>query len=163
MERYKSQRRKSTSQNKSLTSRVFQWLASGILAGLLILPTQVNAQATGSVNGSVVAAATGAPISLAQVVISDLSLGMLSRNDGRFLIVNVPVGTHEIRVERLGFATATQQIRVAVGQVAQVNFQLEQEVLGLDEIVVTGSAGQAGGARSATPSRRSTWTKSSSR
>ena len=143
MERYKSQRRKSTSQNKSPTSRVFQWLASGILAGLLILPTQVNAQATGSVNGSVVAAATGAPISLAQVVISDLSLGMLSRNDGRFLIVNVPVGTHEIRVERLGFATATQQITVAVGQVVQVNFQLEQEVLGLDEIVVTGSAGQA--------------------
>ena len=133
---------RNTCQN-SKAPRIFQLLLSCILAGLLLLPTQVDAQATGSVSGRILEAATEAPISLVQVVLPDLGLGTLARNDGRFLIVNVPVGTHEIRVERLGFGTATQQITVGAGQVVEVNFQLDLEVLGLDEIVITGTAGQA--------------------
>ena len=40
-------------------------------------------------------------------------------------------------------AAATQQVTVAAGQTAQVDFRLTSQALGLDEIVVTGAAGAA--------------------
>ena len=112
-------------------------LASGALPGL------AQGQETGRIVGRVTAEETGAPISAAQIYLPALQLGGLSRPNGSFLILQVPAGTHEVRVERIGLATATQQVTVTAGGVAQANFQLSTQALGLDEIVVTGTAGAA--------------------
>ena len=112
-------------------------LASGALPGL------AQGQETGRIVGRVTAQETGAPISAAQVYLPGLQLGGLSRQNGSYLVLGVPAGTHEVRVERIGLATATQQVTVTAGGVAVVNFQLATEALGLDEIVVTGTAGAA--------------------
>ena len=112
-------------------------LASGALPGL------AQGQETGRIVGRVTARETGAPISAAQVYLPALQLGGLSRQNGSYLILGVPAGTHEVRVERIGLATATQQVTVTAGGVVTVNFQLATEALGLDEIVVTGTAGAA--------------------
>ena len=112
-------------------------LASGALPGL------AQGQETGRIVGRVTAEETGAPISAAQIYLPALQLGSLSRQNGSFLILGVPAGTHEVRVERIGMTSATQQVTVTADGVVVANFQLSTEALGLDEIVVTGTAGAA--------------------
>ena len=112
------------------------------LAASVALGTSVEAQETGQITG-VVTDEAGAAIGEAQVYLPATRLGSLTRQNGRFLILNVPVGTHEVRAERIGLAAGTQEVTVQAGQVAQANFQLSSEALGLDEIVVTGTAGAA--------------------
>jgi outer membrane cobalamin receptor len=77
------------------------------------------------------------------VHIPALQLGVLAQANGRFLIPNVPAGTHVIRAERLGYRPVSQEITVADNQTVEVNFALTEDALSLDEIVVTGTAGAA--------------------
>ena len=112
------------------------------LAMLALMTVPVQAQ-TGQVTGRVLDAQSGGPLSEVQVYIPGLQLGALSRADGRFLILNVPAGTHELRAERIGLSTGTQTINVTAGGTVTTDFLLESAALGLDEIVVTGAAGSA--------------------
>ena len=122
------------------------WESGGVVLSLclaLVTPTALQAQATGTVAGQIVDAQSLRPVDGAQVYLAGLSQGTLTRANGRYVIVNVPVGTHEVTVERLGLTTTTQQVTVTAGGTAVADFQLETQVLGLDEIIVTGTAGQA--------------------
>src|SRR5690606_30679510 len=85
----------------------------------------------------------GAPLGEVQVFIEGEQLGALSRQNGRYLILNVPAGSYQVNAIRLGLAPVTQQVEVASGQTVEVDFAMETQALGLDEIVVTGTAGAA--------------------
>ena len=108
---------------------------------LIQAPGDLQGQTAGTVSGRVLAAESGAGLSAVQVHIPALGLGTLTQNEGRFLIRNVPVGTHEIFAERIGYATMSQDIVVQNGQTTTVDLVVEFEALGLDEIIVTGTAG----------------------
>jgi TonB-dependent starch-binding outer membrane protein SusC len=112
------------------------------LAMLALMTVPVQAQ-TGQVTGRVLDAQSGGPLSEVQVYIPGLQLGALSRADGRFLILNVPAGTHTLQAERIGLTTGTQSINVTAGGTVTTDFRLESAALGLDEIIVTGAAGSA--------------------
>jgi TonB-linked SusC/RagA family outer membrane protein len=112
-------------------------LACGILAAA---STNLAAQA-GTVTGQVTDGRTRAPISAAQVAIRALSVGSLTQANGRFLIPNVAAGTHTVEVSRIGFTAVTQQVVVRAGEAVAINVELTEEAIGLDEIVVTGTAG----------------------
>ncbi len=117
------------------------WLAGLSLAALVGFgPAQVEAQ-TGQIVGQVTDAGSGAPLGEVQIFIPTAQVGVLSRADGRFIILNVPAGSQELRAERIGYAAASQQVEVEAGASVQVTFSLEPQALGLDEIVVTGTAG----------------------
>jgi len=113
-----------------------------VMLAALAVPASLAAQ-DGQVVGQVTDAMTGRAVAEVQVHITGTGLGSLSRADGRFLILNVPAGSYTISAERIGMRGASQQITVSAGQAATVNFQLETQALGLDEIVVTGTAGAA--------------------
>ena len=108
-----------------------------------LFAASAGAQENGRIVGRVSATESGAPISAAQVFLPGVQLGSLSRLNGSYLILQVPPGTHEVRVERIGLTTVTQQVTVTAGGVVEANFQMATEALGLDEIVVTGTAGAA--------------------
>jgi TonB-dependent SusC/RagA subfamily outer membrane receptor len=57
--------------------------------------------------------------------------------------VNVPAGRHTLRVELIGYRGVRQQVTVVEGQATTVDVQLTEEAIALDEVVVTGTAGQA--------------------
>jgi TonB-linked SusC/RagA family outer membrane protein len=119
---------------RGLTSLAF--LVS--LVGGLVPP--LSAQQVGTVTGAVVDSGSGQPIAGAQVYLPGLQLGALSNAQGRFLIVNVPVGRREIRAELIGRQTASQTVDVQAGQAAQVSFLLESRAISLEGVVVTGVA-----------------------
>ena len=102
-----------------------------------------QAQAQGSVTGLVTNEGSGRPLSSAQVFIEGTGLGGITSANGRYLIANVPAGTHTLRVQLIGYTGVQQQITVTGGQAVTVNITLSEEALALDEIVVTGTAGQA--------------------
>ncbi len=122
------------------TGRKPRWGGVVALAALtLVIPTALEAQ-TGSIRGEVVDAVTRRPVAGAQVEIANSRLGGLTTTAGQYLILNVPVGEHEVRIQYIGFATATQTVSVTSGQAATANFELTQAALQLDQIVVTGTA-----------------------
>lgn len=111
-----------------------------VLSTAFFTPAAI-AQNAGRVIGQVVEAGTGAPLSQVQVHMPGTGLGTLTRQDGRFIVLNVPPGTYEVRAQRIDLAPVSQEVVVTAGQVAEVSFQMETQALGLDEIVVTGTAG----------------------
>src|SRR5690606_33106125 len=132
-----------TQHDRRRQSRLRAALTGALVFGFtMLLGAPVSAQ-TGQVTGRVLDAQSGGPLSEVQVYIPGLQLGSLSRADGRFIILNVPAGTHELRAERIGLTTATESIAGTAGGTATVEFSLESAALGLDEIVVTGAAGSA--------------------
>ena len=100
------------------------------------------AQETGRITGTVTAAATMRPLDGAQVSIEGTGMGALANAQGRYLILNVPAGQHDVRVTMLGYGTATQTVTVAPGGTVEASFQLRETALALDEIVVTGTAAE---------------------
>ena len=121
-----------------------KWSGLAILAALTLtlLPQAVTAQETGRVVGRVTAAATMRPLAGAQVFVANLRIGALTNEDGRFLILNVPAGTHPLRVEIIGYENVTREVTVTAGGTAQVDFSLAENAVSLEEIVVTGTAAE---------------------
>ena len=113
-----------------------------LLAFALAVPTAAHAQ-DGTVTGNVTDGASQRPIGSVQVHLVGTGLGTLSRDNGRFIILNVPAGEYTLRAERIGFTAVEAQITVGAGATVQQDFTLSAQALGLDEIVVTGTAGAA--------------------
>ena len=103
--------------------------------------TVLEAQQGGSITGQTMRADTRQPIAAVQIFIPALDIGTLSQANGRYLVQNVPVGTHSVTIARIGFRVQTMEVVVGAGQIAVLDFELNEEALALDEIVVTGTAG----------------------
>jgi outer membrane receptor for ferrienterochelin and colicin len=114
-------------------------LAGAALSG----PQTAAAQELGRITGRAMDAATQAPLSDVQVYLVGANMGSLSRQNGAYVIINVPAGTYELRAERIGLTTLTRSVTLTAGQALEVNFEMSAQALGLDEIVVTGTAGAA--------------------
>ena len=85
---------------------------------------------TGVVSGTVVAAETGAALSGANVVVVDTGLSTVTDARGRFVITNVPPGTHTVALSLIGY-TETEVLDVVVvqGQVTPLPVALEPTVV----------------------------------
>lgn len=109
------------------------------LLGLAAKPASALAQ-TGTVEGRVTVLG-GGPIGGAQVTVEGTNLGTRTDEDGRFTLV-VPAGQQTLRVLAIGYRVGTLQIRVLPGQSTTANVELTRSILRLDEVVVTGTAGE---------------------
>src|SRR2546421_12740027 len=109
-----------------------------VMAGALEAGAQQPAAApTGTVIGQVVNAETKAPLPAAPVLVTGTLLGDTTNAGGRFIIREVPVGTHTLRVRFLGFAPQEQSVTVAAGDTATVNFGLKAVPYAMAPVVVT--------------------------
>jgi len=108
---------------------------------LILAPmgSDLAAQQGGVVTGQVVDAATGQPVAGAQVSVEGTRSGMMTQENGRFMLTNVPEGTWRVSVQHIAFARAHQDnVQVRPGETATVNFQLRTQVLSVEAIVATG-------------------------
>lgn len=111
-----------------------------VLGAAMLLPGALQAQ--GTVTGTVTEQGSMRPLDAVQVYVPGTSIGTLTNAAGRFLIVNVPAGEHEVRAERVGYGSGSETVTVPEGETVQLNFTLGTSAIQLDQIVVTG-AGQA--------------------
>lgn len=113
------------------------WL-SALVPLLILAASSAAAQQTGSIRGKVVEASSLQPLAGAQVSIEGTGRGGLTNDAGDFLLLNVPAGEYSVRVDMIGYRTATERVTVTAGQLARVDFRLQLQAVALDEIVVTG-------------------------
>jgi TonB-dependent starch-binding outer membrane protein SusC len=117
------------------------WLLA-LFVGAAILPADAIAQERGTVAGVVVEAATERPLAGVQVSIAGTTLGTLTNQEGRYIILNVPAGGRDVRVTRIGYAQVTQPVTVVPGETVSVDFRLAESAVALEGLViaVTGEA-----------------------
>src|SRR5215470_10186093 len=93
-----------------------------------LAPRPAQAQTSASISGFVTDP-TGAPVQGAEVSVKSLETGRVRTTatgfDGRYLVLALPVGGHEVIVKAQGFKQMTRTaIRLSVEQEARVDFQL---------------------------------------
>ncbi|MQA89478.1 MAG: TonB-dependent receptor plug domain-containing protein [Gemmatimonas sp.] len=112
--------------------------ASVVLAPLTVLLAP-SLEAQGTVTGTVVQASTLEPISAVQLFIEGTEIGILSGPGGAFTISNVPVGTHVLVAQRIGFEPLRQEgVTVTQGQSTNLQLTMSTAALALQGVVVTG-------------------------
>lgn len=112
-----------------------RWLVALLL--ILAAPGWASAQASGTLRGSVVDAATQRPLPRVQVTVQGTARGALSGEDGRFEITAVPAGRHTVRAALPGYASREQAVVMTGGGVASLSFALTAEAVQLEGLVVT--------------------------
>ncbi len=113
-------------------------LSCALIVALLLVVPSVGAQ---QVTGRVTDQQSGEPLAAVQVFIVGSGIGALTQQNGRYLLLNVPPGTHTLSAERIGYRSVTRQIMVGAGATVVQEFVLNETALGLDEIIVTGTPG----------------------
>jgi TonB-linked SusC/RagA family outer membrane protein len=125
--------------------RASKFLArSALVACVLMLSTGpvIEAQEpTGTVRGRVLTANTMRPLPGVAVAIPGTGRGTVTNAEGQYLLVGVPVGRHVIRTNVLGYSRHEVEITVVAEQTITVDLELREQAIGLDEIIVTGTAG----------------------
>ncbi len=127
---------------RPMSARGRSWIGlagAALFALLLAVPSQVAAQGNGTVVGTVTDAQSNRPLESVQVFIDGTGIGALTNASGRYLLLNVPAGTHPVSARLVGFREVTNNVTVSGGDRAVADFALAQTAIELNEIVVTGA------------------------
>lgn len=109
------------------------------LVGVLLLAVPLSAQApSGMITGRVVDSTTQQPLPGVAVMIEGTRRGTVTGDDGRFVLTGVAAGTHTVRARRIGYTSQPQNVAVAAGGTATVQFALQAAPSILEEVVATG-------------------------
>ena len=93
---------------------------------------------TGKIAGTVTDGSTGEPIPGVNVVIDGTTQGSTTDVEGYYVILNVTPGTYAIRASFVGYTAQVKEgVRVNIDLTAQTDFALEEQTVGLDEVVVS--------------------------
>jgi hypothetical protein len=85
----------------------------------------------GSITGRVTDADMGQPLETAQVFIQGTNIGGLTNQDGRYLILNVPLGPRDVSAVLVGYGPVTHTVTVTEGAAAQQDFVLSASAIAL--------------------------------
>ena len=99
---------------------------------VLFSQTKTDANIFGHVIGS-----DSLHIPFATVSIKGTTYGVNTDETGHYILVNLPAGVHIIKAQSVGHKPVEKEITIREGKSREVNFILEEDILGLDEIVVT--------------------------
>ena len=102
-----------------------------LFAAFLLAAPSLGAQ---QITGRVLDQRTGQPMAAVQVFVAGSGIGALSQQNGRYLLLNVPAGTHTLTAQRIGYRDQTADVTVAAGET----------VLIVDDLLATGGTAGAG-------------------
>lgn len=122
--------------------KLARYLLPMLLCGLLLAPELHALQTTGTITGRVVDGATLEPVAGATITVIGTDRGTLSQPGGNFILTGVPAGSHRVRVEMIGYTAQEQDITLAAGATATLQFSLQTQAVQLENIIVTGYGAQ---------------------
>lgn len=109
----------------------------GVVAALALgalLPLDTAAQAV--LKGRIRAAQSHAPIALVEVLLDNLRIRAWTNDSGDFRIANIPLGSHELRVRRVGFESAVATLTVKTSDSLLIDLYLNAWIPELETIYV---------------------------
>ncbi len=89
-----------------------------------------------NINGHVVC--NGEHIPFATVSVKGTTIGTTTDETGHYHLLNLTPGKITLEVHSLGYKPMEKEVTIKAGQTLTVKFELQQDVLGLEEVVVTG-------------------------
>jgi TonB-dependent starch-binding outer membrane protein SusC len=116
-------------------------LAVALLAVGAVLTLPLYAQQLATITGKVTDAKTGEPIPAAAIQVEGTQEGAITANDGTYRIARAPLGAQTVVARRLGYSPGRKQVTLVEGGSIVVDFALTASATALEEIVVTGTAG----------------------
>ena len=103
---------------------------------LLLFPFVLSAQ-NARLHGIVLH--EGIPVPYAHAQIKGTAWGAITTEDGSFLIENMAKGQYEINISALGYRPFSRQVELLEGLMELGNIELQEDILGLQEVVITGA------------------------
>lgn len=105
------------------------WFLIFVLSPIITVYTQ-SISIRGTVSDS------NEPIAFASVYLKGTAIATTTDEEGRYQL-NAEAGTYEIEVQMKGYRSQSAEISLVAGEDKTVNFELQEDLLGLDEVVVS--------------------------
>lgn len=98
-----------------------------------------SALPSGTLAGTIRDAVSEEPIEHVQVFLRGTGIGTLTNAGGRFLLLDVPAGEHEVVAQLIGYGEQSRSVEVAGGVAATVDFGMQEVAVHLERVLVTGA------------------------
>jgi outer membrane receptor protein involved in Fe transport len=125
-----------------MSLRVRQLILSIGTTAALLWGVGLHAQQTGVIQGRVTSQQTAEPISGVQVLIEAEDLGTMTDEAGVYRISDVPAGEHRVATRLIGYGRQVRTVTVAAGETVTVNFEIQEQAVELEALVVTGQGSE---------------------
>lgn len=102
----------------------------------ICISTFLSAQTDANINGHVMA--NGKHLSFVNISLKGTTIGTMTDETGHYRLVNLPEGNYIIVAQSIGYKPVEKKIDLLAGKTLEVNFELKDDALGLEEVVVTG-------------------------
>lgn len=77
-------------------------------------------------------------LSFVTIQIKGTTIGTTTDETGHYQLINLPEGTHILTATFMGYKPGMKEVTIKKGETKEINFVLEEDALGLQEIVITG-------------------------
>lgn len=114
-----------------------------IVVFLLLIPALLFAQNSGTISGKV-KDTKGVPVPYANIILVGTTMGAAADIDGNYTVEKVTAGNYTIRATVIGYRESTAEVSVTAGTTTTQDFTLAEDVLQMEGVVITGTAGGAG-------------------
>ncbi len=104
---------------------------------LLILPSVIFAQSTGTIRGFVYDKETGEPVIFTNVVLKGTTFGAATDVNGYYSIIKVPAGDYTISVTYLGYDTLQMPVSVKAGQIVNQKLYIQKSSIKLKTVDIS--------------------------
>lgn len=111
-------------------------LKTVLFIALMLAGNSIFAQGeriTGKVSNS-----NGAPLEFVNISLRGTNLGAISNQSGNYTIQDIKSGTYTITASFIGFNTVSKEITIIQGQVSEIDFVLQENLVGLQTVEITG-------------------------
>ncbi|MES3018076.1 MAG: SusC/RagA family TonB-linked outer membrane protein [Bacteroidota bacterium] len=117
-------------------------LAFGVMLFLVILCAELNAQTRRYViSGKVSDAKTKETLPGVAVRLTSTAFAMSTNVDGNYsLVTNLSPGQYTVSFSYIGYKTLSKTIQLGTDESVTVNAEIGQDVVGLDEVIITGTS-----------------------
>ena len=80
----------------------------------------------------------GKHIPFASVYLKGTTIGTSTDETGHYRFINLPEGDFTVVAAAVGFKKVEKAVTIKAGETVELNFSLEEDAIGLDEVVITG-------------------------
>lgn len=92
--------------------------------------------------GHVIDKKTGEHLSFINIILKGTTIGTTTDMSGHYFLKNLPEGTFTVEASALGFKPQSRQVTLKKGKTLEVNFEITEDVVALDGVVVSADRGE---------------------
>jgi outer membrane receptor protein involved in Fe transport len=108
----------------------------------ILSSVRVYAGTTGKLTGKVTDATTNEALIGTNIVVVGTNMGAAADVQGNYFILNIPPGTYQVKATQIGYSPTTiQNVKISVDQTTRIDIKLGEQVLQLENVVVTSTRG----------------------